>query len=273
MKKRIGALLLTLVLLLCVLPCAGAEGTVEAAETITVETLLSSCKDASLKGRTELVRALHDCVVGQMKVSIAQQEYDNAKSAQEDANERFLMGGALQAELDEADKALTTAKTALDKAQLEQLKRVTLVRGLTNLDIRDVTLDAQGLFLTLKPENLVLSQLQNAAAALSEDTEKTNLQLEQDYIDVTLSYTQIGTAASDYRTAVTARDDTAKALVMGKAQAAELKQATMAMKQARLTLFEAMSSYSLLLYSINETCAGTLSDQAGLLSAYLGTNA
>ena len=95
--------------------------------------------------------------------------------------------------------------------------------------------------------------------------------IEQDYIDITITYSEVASAAEDYADATAAREEAAQAVIMGNATDADFAQATQEMRQARLAVFTAISDYSRLLYRINETCGGALSDQAGLLTEYLGT--
>lgn len=61
--------------------------------------------------------------------------------------------------------------------------------------------------------------------------------------------------------------------MMGNASSEDFRSATVEMRQARLELMTAISDYSRLLYSINESCGGALCDQAGMLEAYLGAGA
>lgn len=61
--------------------------------------------------------------------------------------------------------------------------------------------------------------------------------------------------------------------MMGNASSEDFRSATVEMRQARLELMTAISDYSRLLYSINESCGGALCDQAGMLEEYLGAGA
>lgn len=284
MKKRITALMLTVVLLLALLPISNAQGVydglgrVEEAEApaqsgeITVESLLSACKEQTLEKKTELVHALHDYLLCQMTCSARAQDLENAKKALETCKNDVLMGRGDAAALDAAQQTADRKQAESDKAVLEQLKAAAKIRGLTDVDVSGAELDAQAVFLTLKPSELSLAELKEAAQmnpVSDADTEQILLDLEQDYIDISLTYAEIGLAATDYRTAVDARESLALDVVMGKASAEDFRTATAQMKQARLDLFSAMSDYSKLLYAVNEKCGGWVAQKAGKLTGYM----
>lgn len=250
----------------------GQEQTSEPTGEITVESLLAACKEQTLEKKTELMGLLHDYFVGEMDASACALELENAQKALESAEADALMGLGDDAALESACKEADRAQGQSDKAALEQLKRIASIRGLTDVDITGAQLEAQDALLTLQPTQLKLDELKEAARESlgpDADEEQVLLQLEQDYIDIILSYAQIGTAADDYRDAVAAREEMALGLVMGKATAAEFRTATSTMKQARLQLFTAMASYSRLLYDVNASCGGLLAQKAGKPAAMM----
>lgn len=280
MIKRVAALLLLLAVMATGMVCAwaetGAQETAEdeqTAQPLDVAVLLEACRDHQLSTHTQLVDALHEYVLGEMEVSIAELELQNANSALEDLQADYLMGLVESADLEAAQKAVDSAQSNVNKAELEQMKRVSQVRGLTDVDITGQSADAQDFFLTLQPGQLSLSFLQDALIAYgnAEDTQMALTQLEQDYIDITLYYDAIVAAQEEYLAAEEARQSMARDVVMGNATAQDFRTATVDMRKARLALMTAISDYSRLLYRINETCGGALSDAAGLLPDYLGT--
>lgn len=239
---------------------------------ITVDSLLAACKEQTIAKKTELMGLLHDYFVSQMNVSACAQELENANKALVAAEADALMGLADSIALETARKNAERAQGLSDKAALEQLKVIAGVRGLTGVDITGAELEAEDAFLTLQPSQLTLGELKEAARgslAQDADEEQVLLTLEQDFIDVSLTYAQIGTAAGEYREAAAAREEMALALVMGRASAEDFRAATSAMKQARLTLFSEMASYSKLLYEVNCTCGGLLARMAGKPAALM----
>lgn len=280
MIKRVAALLLLLAVMATGMVCAWAETDAQetaedeqTAQTLDVAVLLEACRDHQLSTHTQLVDALHEYVLGEMEVSIAELELQNANSALEDLQADYLMGLVESADLEAAQKAVDSAQSNVNKAELEQMKRVSQVRGLTDVDITSQSADAQDFFLTLQPGQLSLSFLQDALIAYgnAEDTQMALTQLEQDYIDITLYYDAIVAAQEEYLAAEEARQSMARDVVMGNATAQDFRTATVDMRKARLALMTAISDYSRLLYRINESCGGALSDAAGLLPDYLGT--
>ena len=173
-----------------------------------------------------------------------------------------------------AQEAVDEAQTALQTAQLEQLKHISSVRAMTGVDISGSTYNARDFFFTLQPGEIALSFLQDSIVAygLMEDKQKAVQEIEQDYIDIALQYAALQEAAKAYGEAQEAREEVALSLIMGNASDADFAAATGDMRQSRLELFTAMADYSRLLYRVNETCGGALSDEAGLLAQYLGTN-
>lgn len=281
MKKRIIALLMALVLLLC-LPSIQAEGTYDGLiqdepviqdGPLTVESLIAACKEKDIAVKTELMLALHDFFLSEMAVSSAEMELDAAKKDMEKIKADQLMGLADATAAEAAQLKLDKAQGEYDKAQLEQLKVVAVIRGYTDMDVRGQGLKADDAYLTLQPGQIDLEELKTAASGLlsSEDnTEVVMLTMEQDYIDITIYYAEIGAAAAAYRTACAVQEETALAVVMGNADANALVNSAMSMKQARLTLFQVISDYSKLLYRVNEKCGGLLVEKAGKLTAVLG---
>ena len=284
MRKRILALMLMATLLTALLPAAYAQdvydglGRAEEQQTsaacgeITVESLLAACKEPTLEKKTELMHALHDYFVSEMTCAAKAQELENAQKALTACQADALMGLGDAAALDAAQKAADRAQAESDKAALEQQKVISTIRGLTDVDVSGTSLSAQDAFLTLKPSDLTLGELKEAASvnlAPDADAEQALLGLEQNYIDMSLTYAEIGLAASDYRTAVETRESLALSVVMGKATAEEFRVATANMKQARLSLFSAMSEYSKLLYTVNETCGGWVVEKAGKLTGFM----
>lgn len=292
--RRLAALLLALLMLLPVRALAtgtdAAGGTAETAETADpaataaaeetagtdyadVSALLAACTDHQLSSRTALVDALHEVVLAQMNLSIQQDALEQAQGQLAELEEQYLMGLVQQADLDSAQDAVDDAQGQVDTAQLEQLKLVSRVRSLTGQDISGQSYNAQDFFLTLMPAEITLESLQDAIVAygMAEDVQQAVQDIEQDYIDITITYSEVASAAEDYADATAAREEAAQAVIMGNATDADFAQATQEMRQARLAVFTAISDYSRLLYRINETCGGALSDQAGLLTEYLGT--
>lgn len=281
MRKRILSLLLTMILLL-LLPVVCAESyydglfnhpVVPEDGPLTVEVVIGACKDAQLSVRTELMLALHDYFLSEMSVSAREMELETAKSEAETRKTEQLMGLADTATVETAQLAVDLAQAEYDKAVLEQLKAATIVRGYTELDITEREINAEEAYLTLQPSQISLEELKNAALSALQPTEDSTLaliEIEQNYIDITLYYAQIGTAAAAYRTACTERDDMAMAMVMGNADALAFRNATMNMKYARLELMRAISDYSKLLYRVNELCGGLLVQNAGKLTTVLG---
>lgn len=282
MRKRILALMLMAALLTALIPAAYAQGvydglgraeeqqTSAACGEITVESLLAACKEPTLEKKTELMHALHDYFVSEMTCAAKAQELENAQKALTACQADALMGLGDVAALDAAQKAADRAQAESDKATLEQLKVISTIRGLTDVDVSGTSLSAQDAFLTLKPSDLTLGEFKEAASVNhATDAEQVLLELEQNYIDMSLTYAEIGLAASDYRTAVEARESLALSVVMGKATAEEFRVSTANMKQARLSLFSTMSEYSKLLYTVNETCGGWVVEKAGKLTEFM----
>ena len=246
-----------------------------AAQALDVEALLSACQDRQLSTRTQLVDVLHEYVLGQMNISIKELAVENASNALEDLEAQYLMGTVESADLEAAEKAVSTAQAEADKAQLEQMKLVSRVRGFTGQDITGCSADAQDFFLTLQPSQLSLDLLKSALTSSSEaeNLQEALIELEQSYIDVSLYYEAISSAQETYLAAEEARQGVARDVMMGNASSEDFRSATVEMRQARLELMTAISDYSRLLYSINESCGGALCDQAGMLEAYLGAGA
>lgn len=246
-----------------------------AAQALDVEALLSACQDRQLSTRTQLVDVLHEYVLGQMNISIKELAVENASNALEDLEAQYLMGAVESADLEAAEKAVSTAQAEADKAQLEQMKLVSRVRGFTGQDITGCSADAQDFFLTLQPSQLSLDLLKSALTSSSEaeNLQEALIELEQSYIDVSLYYEAISSAQETYAAAEEARQGVARDVMMGNASSEDFRSATVEMRQARLELMTAISDYSRLLYSINESCGGALCDQAGMLEAYLGAGA
>ena len=246
-----------------------------AAQALDVEALLSACQDRQLSTRTQLVDVLHEYVLGQMNISIKELAVENASNALEDLEAQYLMGTVESADLEAAEKAVSTAQAEADKAQLEQMKLVSRVRGFTGQDITGCSADAQDFFLTLQPSQLSLDLLKSALTSSSEaeNLQEALIELEQSYIDVSLYYEAISSAQETYVAAEEARQGVARDVMMGNASSEDFRSATVEMRQARLELMTAISDYSRLLYSINESCGGALCDQAGMLEAYLGAGA
>lgn len=291
MKARRGCLAALLLALALLFPLSAWAETAEtgsstadaepaATETESTETsyadvsaLLEACTDHQLSSRTSLVDALHEMVVAQMNLSMKQDALTQAQANLEELQAQYLMGLVQQADLDSAQEAVDAAKGEEETAQLEKLKLVSRVRSLTGQDVSAQTFDAQDFFLTLQPSEITLESLQDAIVAygMAENVQQAVQDIEQDYIDITITYSEVSSAAKAYTDAIAARDEVAEALIMGNATDADFAQATSDMRQARLDVFTAISDYSRLLYRINETCGGALSDQAGLLVEYLGT--
>lgn len=246
-----------------------------AAQALDVEALLSACQDRQLSTRTQLVDVLHEYVLGQMNISIKELAVENASNALEDLEAQYLMGAVESADLEAAEKAVSTAQAEADKAQLEQMKLVSRVRGFTGQDITGCSADAQDLFLTLQPSQLSLDLLKSAltSSGEAENLQEALIELEQSYIDVSLYYEAISSAQETYAAAEEARQGVARDVMMGNASSEDFRSATVEMRQARLELMTAISDYSRLLYSINESCGGALCDQAGMLEEYLGAGA
>lgn len=246
-----------------------------AAQALDVEALLSACQDRQLSTRTQLVDVLHEYVLGQMNISIKELAVENASNALEDLEAQYLMGTVESADLEAAEKAVSTAQAEADKAQLEQMKLVSRVRGFTGQDITGSSADAQDFFLTLQPSQLSLDLLKSAltSSGEAENLQEALIELEQSYIDVSLYYEAISSAQETYLAAEEARQGVARDVMMGNASSEDFRSATVEMRQARLELMTAISDYSRLLYSINESCGGALCDQAGMLEAYLGAGA
>ncbi len=246
-----------------------------AAQALDVEALLSACQDRQLSTRTQLVDVLHEYVLGQMNISIKELAVENASNALEDLEAQYLMGTVESADLEAAEKAVSTAQAEADKAQLEQMKLVSRVRGFTGQDITGCSADAQDFFLTLQPSQLSLDLLKSALTSSSEaeNLQEALIELEQSYIDVSLYYEAISSAQETYAAAEEARQGVARDVMMGNASSEDFRSATVEMRQARLELMTAISDYSRLLYSINESCGGALCDQAGMLEEYLGAGA
>lgn len=246
-----------------------------AAQALDVEALLSACQDRQLSTRTQLVDVLHEYVLGQMNISIKELAVENASNALEDLEAQYLMGTVESADLEAAEKAVSTAQAEADKAQLEQMKLVSRVRGFTGQDITGCSADAQDFFLTLQPSQLSLDLLKSALTSSSEaeNLQEALIELEQSYIDVSLYYEAISSAQETYLAAEEARQGVARDVMMGNASSEDFRSATVEMRQARLELMTAISDYSRLLYSINESCGGALCDQAGMLEEYLGAGA
>ena len=246
-----------------------------AAQALDVEALLSACQDRQLSTRTQLVDVLHEYVLGQMNISIKELAVENASNALEDLEAQYLMGMVESADLEAAEKAVSTAQAEADKAQLEQMKLVSRVRGFTGQDITGCSADAQDFFLTLQPSQLSLDLLKSALTSSSEaeNLQEALIELEQSYIDVSLYYEAISSAQETYAAAEEARQGVARDVMMGNASSEDFRSATVEMRQARLELMTAISDYSRLLYSINESCGGALCDQAGMLEEYLGAGA
>lgn len=246
-----------------------------AAQALDVEALLSACQDRQLSTRTQLVDVLHEYVLGQMNISIKELAVENASNALEDLEAQYLMGAVESADLEAAEKAVSTAQAEADKAQLEQMKLVSRVRGFTGQDITGCSADAQDFFLTLQPSQLSLDLLKSAltSSGEAENLQEALIELEQSYIDVSLYYEAISSAQETYAAAEEARQGVARDVMMGNASSEDFRSATVEMRQARLELMTAISDYSRLLYSINESCGGALCDQAGMLEAYLGAGA
>ena len=221
-----------------------------AAQALDVAGLLSACQDRQLSTRTQLVDVLHEYVLGQMNISIKELAVENASNALEDLEAQYLMGMVESADLEAAEKAVSAAQAEADKAQLEQMKLVSRVRGFTGQDITGSSADAQDFFLTLQPSQLSLDLLKSA-----------------------LYYEAISSAQETYAAAEEARQGVARDVMMGNASSEDFRSATVEMRQARLELMTAISDYSRLLYSINESCGGALCDQAGMLEEYLGAGA
>ena len=296
MKTRGMALLLALLLLLplpvlangdtpaaSVAPSASAAPstsagdpaqTAETVEYADVEALFAACTDHQLSSRMALAEALHDVVLSQMDVSIKQDALAAAQAALAQAEEAQLMALAAPEDVTAAQEAVDEAQTALQTAQLEQLKHISSVRAMTGVDISSSTYNARDFFFTLQPGEIALSFLQDSIVAygLMEDKQKAVQEIEQDYIDIALQYAALQEAAKAYGEAQEAREEVALSLIMGNASDADFAAATGDMRQSRLELFTAMADYSRLLYRVNETCGGALSDEAGLLAEYLGTN-
>ena len=278
------ALLLALLLLLPLpvlangdTPAASAGDPAQPAETVEyadVEALFAACTDHQLSSRTALAEALHDVVLSQMDVSIKQDALAQAQAALAQAEEAQLMALAAPEDVTAAQEAVDEAQTALQTAQLEQLKHISSVRAMTGVDISGNTYNARDFFFTLQPGEIALSFLQDSIVAygLMEDKQKAVQEIEQDYIDIALQYAALQEAAKAYGEAQEAREEVALSLIMGNASDADFAAATGDMRQSRLELFTAMADYSRLLYRVNETCGGALSDEAGLLAQYLGTN-
>lgn len=246
-----------------------------AAQALDVEALLSACQDRQLSTRTQLVDVLHEYVLGQMNISIKELAVENASNALEDLEAQYLMGTVESADLEAAEKAVSTAQAEADKAQLEQMKLVSRVRGFTGQDITGCSADAQDFFLTLQPSQLSLDLLKSAltSSGEAENLQEALIELEQSYIDVSLYYEAISSAQETYAAAEEARQGVARDVMMGNASSEDFRSATVEMRQARLELMTAISDYSRLLYSINESCGGALCDQAGMLEEYLGAGA
>lgn len=246
-----------------------------AAQALDVEALLSACQDRQLSTRTQLVDVLHEYVLGQMNISIKELAVENASNALEDLEAQYLMGAVESADLEAAEKAVSTAQAEADKAQLEQMKLVSRVRGFTGQDITGCSADAQDLFLTLQPSQLSLDLLKSAltSSGEAENLQEALIELEQSYIDVSLYYEAISSAQETYLAAEEARQGVARDVMMGNASSEDFRSATVEMRQARLELMTAISDYSRLLYSINESCGGALCDQAGMLEEFLGAGA
>lgn len=246
-----------------------------AAQALDVEALLSACQDRQLSTRTQLVDVLHEYVLGQMNISIKELAVENASNALEDLEAQYLMGMVESADLEAAEKAVSAAQAEADKAQLEQMKLVSRVRGFTGQDITDCSADAQDFFLTLQPSQLSLDLLKSAltSSGEAENLQEALIELEQSYIDVSLYYEAISSAQETYVAAEEARQGVARDVMMGNASSEDFRSATVEMRQARLELMTAISDYSRLLYSINESCGGALCDQAGMLEEYLGAGA
>lgn len=246
-----------------------------AAQALDVEALLSACQDRQLSTRTQLVDVLHEYVLGQMNISIKELAVENASNALEDLEAQYLMGTVESADLEAAEKAVSTAQAEADKAQLEQMKLVSRVRGFTGQDITGCSADAQDFFLTLQPSQLSLDLLKSAltSSGEAENLQEALIELEQSYIDVSLYYEAISSAQETYLAAEEARQGVARDVMMGNASSEDFRSATVEMRQARLELMTAISDYSRLLYSINESCGGALCDQAGMLEEYLGAGA
>ena len=245
-----------------------------AAQALDVEALLSACQDRQLSTRTQLVDVLHEYVLGQMNISIKELAVENASNALEDLEAQYLMGTVESADLEAAEKAVSTAQAEADKAQLEQMKLVSRVRGFTGQDITGCSADAQDFFLTLQPSQLSLDLLKSAlTSSEAENLQEALIELEQSYIDVSLYYEAISSAQETYVAAEEARQGVARDVMMGNASSEDFRSATVEMRQARLELMTAISDYSRLLYSINESCGGALCDQAGMLEEYLGAGA
>ena len=246
-----------------------------AAQALDVAGLLSACQDRQLSTRTQLVDVLHEYVLGQMNISIKELAVENASNALEDLEAQYLMGTVESADLEAAEKAVSTAQAEADKAQLEQMKLVSRVRGFTGQDITGCSADAQDFFLTLQPSQLSLDLLKSALTSSSEaeNLQEALIELEQSYIDVSLYYEAISSAQETYLAAEEARQGVARDVMMGNASSEDFRSATVGMRQARLELMTAISDYSRLLYSINESCGGALCDQAGMLEEYLGAGA
>ena len=246
-----------------------------AAQALDVEALLSACQDRQLSTRTQLVDVLHEYVLGQMNISIKELAVENASNALEDLEAQYLMGAVESADLEAAEKAVSTAQAEADKAQLEQMKLVSRVRGFTGQDITGCSADAQDFFLTLQPSQLSLDLLKSAltSSGEAENLQEALIELEQSYIDVSLYYEAISSAQETYVAAEEARQGVARDVMMGNASSEDFRSATVEMRQARLELMTAISDYSRLLYSINESCGGALCDQAGMLEEFLGAGA
>lgn len=246
-----------------------------AAQALDVEALLSACQDRQLSTRTQLVDVLHEYVLGQMNISIKELAVENASNALEDLEAQYLMGTVESADLEAAEKAVSAAQAEADKAQLEQMKLVSRVRGFTGQDITGCSADAQDFFLTLQPSQLSLDLLKSAltSSGEAENLQEALIELEQSYIDVSLYYEAISSAQETYAAAEEARQGVARDVMMGNASSEDFRSATVEMRQARLELMTAISDYSRLLYSINESCGGALCDQAGTLEEYLGAGA
>lgn len=246
-----------------------------AAQALDVEALLSACQDRQLSTRTQLVDVLHEYVLGQMNISIKELAVENASNALEDLEAQYLMGTVESADLEAAEKAVSAAQAEADKAQLEQMKLVSRVRGFTGQDITGCSADAQDFFLTLQPSQLSLDLLKSAltSSGEAENLQEALIELEQSYIDVSLYYEAISSAQETYAAAEEARQGVARDVMMGNASSEDFRSATVEMRQARLELMTAISDYSRLLYSINESCGGALCDQAGMLEEYLGAGA
>lgn len=246
-----------------------------AAQALDVKALLSACQDRQLSTRTQLVDVLHEYVLGQMNISIKELAVENASNALEDLEAQYLMGTVESADLEAAEKAVSTAQAEADKAQLEQMKLVSRVRGFTGQDITGSSADAQDFFLTLQPSQLSLDLLKSAltSSGEAENLQEALIELEQSYIDVSLYYEAISSAQETYVAAEEARQGVARDVMMGNASSEDFRSATVEMRQARLELMTAISDYSRLLYSINESCGGALCDQAGMLEEYLGAGA